>query len=182
MATCRGWLRARAAPQLAWDPAGGRVAVRASRPGSTPSHSDFLYLGRGNQYPIAMEGALKLKEISYIHAEGYQAGEMKHGPISLIDENMPVVALDSTGPALREDAEQRQRGERTGGQGDRIATEGDSLDSGLRRGRHLRAGSIGHAVSPGDGRACAASGIPHRRAPGRRRRPAANLAKTVTVE
>ena len=55
--------------------------------------SDFLYLGRGINYPLAMEGALKLKEISYIHAEGYPAGEMKHGPISLIDENMPVVAL-----------------------------------------------------------------------------------------
>jgi len=54
---------------------------------------DFLYLGRGNQYPIALEGALKLKEISYIHAEGYPAGEMKHGPIALIDENLPVVVL-----------------------------------------------------------------------------------------
>jgi len=57
------------------------------------TRSDFLYLGRGINYPLAMEGALKLKEISYIHAEGYPAGEMKHGPISLIDENMPVVAL-----------------------------------------------------------------------------------------
>jgi len=54
---------------------------------------DFLYLGRGINYPIALEGALKLKEISYIHAEGYPAGEMKHGPIALIDENMPVVAV-----------------------------------------------------------------------------------------
>ena len=54
---------------------------------------DFLYLGRGLNYPIALEGALKLKEISYIHAEGYPAGEMKHGPIALIDENMPVVVL-----------------------------------------------------------------------------------------
>ncbi len=54
---------------------------------------DFLYIGRGINYPIALEGALKLKEISYIHAEGYPAGEMKHGPIALIDENMPVVAL-----------------------------------------------------------------------------------------
>ena len=54
---------------------------------------DFLYLGRGINYPIALEGALKLKEISYIHAEGYPAGEMKHGPIALIDENMPVVVL-----------------------------------------------------------------------------------------
>ena len=57
------------------------------------NHSDFLYLGRGLQYPIALEGALKLKEISYIHAEGYPAGEMKHGPIALIDETMPTVAI-----------------------------------------------------------------------------------------
>jgi len=55
--------------------------------------SDFLYLGRGINYPIALEGALKLKEISYIHAEGYPAGEMKHGPIALIDENLPIVAI-----------------------------------------------------------------------------------------
>src|SRR5690606_30309369 len=54
---------------------------------------DFLYLGRGINYPIALEGALKLKEISYIHAEGYPAGEMKHGPIALIDEDLPIVAL-----------------------------------------------------------------------------------------
>ena len=53
--------------------------------------SDFLYLGRGIHYPIALEGALKLKEISYIHAEGYPSGEMKHGPNALIDENLPVV-------------------------------------------------------------------------------------------
>jgi glucosamine--fructose-6-phosphate aminotransferase (isomerizing) len=57
------------------------------------NNSDFLYLGRGINYPIALEGALKLKEISYIHAEGYPAGEMKHGPIALIDEKMPVVVL-----------------------------------------------------------------------------------------
>jgi glucosamine--fructose-6-phosphate aminotransferase (isomerizing) len=64
--------------------------------------SDFLYLGRGIHYPIALEGALKLKEISYIHAEGYPSGEMKHGPNALIDENLPVVVLatrDETDPA-----------------------------------------------------------------------------------
>ena len=59
--------------------------------------ANFLYLGRGINYPIALEGALKLKEVSYIHAEGYPAGEMKHGPIALIDENMPIVALMPTG-------------------------------------------------------------------------------------
>ncbi len=57
--------------------------------------NDFLYLGRGPNFPVALEGALKLKEISYIHAEGYPAGEMKHGPIALIDENLPVVVLAS---------------------------------------------------------------------------------------
>ena len=54
---------------------------------------NFLYLGRGFSYPVALEGALKLKEISYIHAEGYPAAEMKHGPIALIDSDMPVVAI-----------------------------------------------------------------------------------------
>ena len=57
---------------------------------------DVLYLGRGSNYPIALEGALKLKEISYIHAEGYAAGEMKHGPIALIDESVPVVVVAPT--------------------------------------------------------------------------------------
>ena len=61
--------------------------------GALSGAADFLYLGRGINYPIALEGALKLKEISYIHAEGYPAGEMKHGPIALIDEKMPVVVL-----------------------------------------------------------------------------------------
>ncbi len=55
--------------------------------------TNFLYLGRGLNFPVALEGALKLKEISYIHAEGYPAAEMKHGPIALIDENMPVVVI-----------------------------------------------------------------------------------------
>lgn len=61
-------------------------------------YHNFLYLGRGINFPIALEGALKLKEISYIHAEGYPAGEMKHGPIALIDENMPVVTIATQGP------------------------------------------------------------------------------------
>jgi len=73
-------------------------AIRASAPTERIAErfynrTDFLFLGRGINYPIALEGALKLKEISYIHAEGYPAGEMKHGPIALIDERMPVVAV-----------------------------------------------------------------------------------------
>ncbi len=68
------------------------TAIEQAAQGLVQAH-DFLYLGRGNQYPIALEGALKLKEISYIHAEGYPAGEMKHGPIALIDEQLPVVVI-----------------------------------------------------------------------------------------
>ena len=67
-----------------------RIAALAA---GLSTHSSALYLGRGSSYPIALEGALKLKEISYIHAEGYPAGEMKHGPIALIDRDMPVVVL-----------------------------------------------------------------------------------------
>jgi glutamine---fructose-6-phosphate transaminase (isomerizing) len=59
---------------------------------------DVLYLGRGPDYPVALEGALKLKEISYIHAEGYAAGELKHGPIALIDENVPIIVIAPSGP------------------------------------------------------------------------------------
>jgi len=86
---------------------------------------DFLFLGRGLNYPIALEGALKLKEISYIHAEGYPAGEMKHGPIALIDKNMPVVAIavrDHVRDKMLNNIEQvRTRG----GIVIAIATEGD---------------------------------------------------------
>jgi glucosamine--fructose-6-phosphate aminotransferase (isomerizing) len=65
------------------------------------AHSDFLFLGRGVNYPVALEGALKLKEISYIHAEGYPAGEMKHGPIALIDASVPVVAIAPRDPLFK---------------------------------------------------------------------------------
>src|SRR6185369_13712919 len=74
---------------------GAQLQVLARRYGHAIG---FLFLGRGAQYPIALEGALKLKEISYIHAEGYAAGEMKHGPIALIDETLPVVVLAPRGP------------------------------------------------------------------------------------
>ena len=85
----------------------------------------FLYLGRGTGYPIAMEGALKLKELSYIHAEGYQAGEMKHGPIALIDEHMPTVAI-----ATRDDLYEKMLGNISelrarNGSVIAVATEGD---------------------------------------------------------
>ena len=78
------------------------------------AHRNFLYLGRGINYPIALEGALKLKEISYIHAEGYPAGEMKHGPIALIDEDMPVVALLPAGPVFQKMASNLQQAKTRG--------------------------------------------------------------------
>jgi glucosamine--fructose-6-phosphate aminotransferase (isomerizing) len=76
---------------------------------------DVLFLGRGPLYPIALEGALKLKEISYIHAEGYAAGEMKHGPIALIDSNVPVVALCPSGPLFEKTASNLQEAAARGG-------------------------------------------------------------------
>ena len=78
-------------------------------------HTNFLYLGRGINYPIALEGALKLKEISYIHAEGYPAGEMKHGPIALIDEKMPVVALVPSGSVFNKMMANLQEAKTRGG-------------------------------------------------------------------
>ena len=77
---------------------------------------DVLYLGRGSCYPIAMEGALKLKEISYIHAEGYAAGEMKHGPIALIDKSVPVIAIAPSGPLFEKTASNLQEAAARGGQ------------------------------------------------------------------
>jgi glutamine---fructose-6-phosphate transaminase (isomerizing) len=77
---------------------------------------DVLFLGRGSCFPIAMEGALKLKEISYIHAEGYAAGEMKHGPIALIDPAVPVIAIAPSGPLFEKTASNLQEAAARGGQ------------------------------------------------------------------
>jgi glucosamine--fructose-6-phosphate aminotransferase (isomerizing) len=76
---------------------------------------DVLFLGRGSLYPIALEGALKLKELSYIHAEGYAAGEMKHGPIALIDASVPVIALCPSGPLFEKTASNLQEAAARGG-------------------------------------------------------------------
>jgi glucosamine--fructose-6-phosphate aminotransferase (isomerizing) len=86
----------------------------------------FLYLGRGINYPIALEGALKLKEISYIHAEGYPAGEMKHGPIALIDEAMPVVAIAVQDHVYDKMVSQIEQVKARGGTVIALATEGDT--------------------------------------------------------
>ena len=76
---------------------------------------DVLYLGRGPDYPLALEGALKLKEISYIHAEGYAAGEMKHGPIALIDESVPVIVIAPSGPLFDKTVSNMQEVQARGG-------------------------------------------------------------------
>jgi glucosamine--fructose-6-phosphate aminotransferase (isomerizing) len=92
--------------------------------------SDFLYLGRGINYPIALEGALKLKEISYIHAEGYPAGEMKHGPIALIDEKMPVVTIAPHDHVFEKMIGNIQEAKARGGSVIALTTEGhDSIQS-----------------------------------------------------
>jgi len=88
-------------------------------------HTDFLFLGRGIMFPLALEGALKLKEISYIHAEAYAAGEMKHGPIALIDENMPVVVIANRSPLYDKLISNLEQVRARDGQVIAIATEGD---------------------------------------------------------
>ena len=89
------------------------------------TRTDFLFLGRGINYPIALEGALKLKEISYIHAEGYPAGEMKHGPIALIDERMPIVAIAPSDHVFEKMIGNVQEAKARGGAVIAITTEGD---------------------------------------------------------
>jgi glucosamine--fructose-6-phosphate aminotransferase (isomerizing) len=87
---------------------------------------NFLYLGRGYNFPVALEGALKLKEISYIHAEGYPAAEMKHGPIALIDENMPVVFIATNDEIYDKVVSNIQEVKARGGRVIAIASEGDA--------------------------------------------------------
>ena len=100
----------RAAEVLANEDAIASLAVRVAKA------RDVLFLGRGNCFPIALEGALKLKEISYIHAEGYAAGEMKHGPIALIDPAVPVIAIAPSGPLFEKTASNLQEAAARGGQ------------------------------------------------------------------
>jgi len=95
------------------------------------NRTDFLFLGRGINYPIALEGALKLKEISYIHAEGYPAGEMKHGPIALIDERMPVVAIAPNDHVFEKMIGNVQEAKARGGSVIAFTTEGDPRMAGV---------------------------------------------------
>jgi glucosamine--fructose-6-phosphate aminotransferase (isomerizing) len=92
---------------------------------------DFLYLGRGLGFPVALEGALKLKEISYVHAEGYASGEMKHGPIALVDEELPVVGIALAGPGYDKVVSNLEEVRARGGKIIALATVGDSHIAGL---------------------------------------------------
>jgi glucosamine--fructose-6-phosphate aminotransferase (isomerizing) len=92
---------------------------------------DFLYLGRGYNFPIALEGALKLKEISYIHAEGYPAAEMKHGPIALVDENLPVVFVATKDKYYEKIVSNVQEIKARKGMVIAVATEDDSVIPGM---------------------------------------------------
>jgi glucosamine--fructose-6-phosphate aminotransferase (isomerizing) len=100
------------------------------------NRTDFLFLGRGINYPIALEGALKLKEISYIHAEGYPAGEMKHGPIALIDERMPVVAIAPNDHVFEKMIGNVQEAKARGGSVIAITTDGDNRMAALLDPQH----------------------------------------------
>src|SRR5690606_25900468 len=98
---------------------------------------DVLYLGRGTSYPVALEGALKLKEISYIHAEGYPAGEMKHGPIALIDEHVPVIFVAPGDGAFEKTASNAQEVAARGG---RVILLADA--TGIGKLKHLTQAAI----------------------------------------
>jgi glucosamine--fructose-6-phosphate aminotransferase (isomerizing) len=111
-------------------------AIKASAPMEKVAEkfynrTDFLFLGRGINYPIALEGALKLKEISYIHAEGYPAGEMKHGPIALIDERMPVVAIAPNDHVFEKMTGNVQEAKARGGSVIAITSAGDDRMAGI---------------------------------------------------
>ena len=92
---------------------------------------DFLYLGRGYNFPVALEGALKLKEISYIHAEGYPAAEMKHGPIALVDENLPVVFIATKDSYHEKIVSNIQEIKARKGKVIAVITEGDEIIPGM---------------------------------------------------
>ena len=147
-----------AEPHSRQDRGGAALAAPRSAsnwPRNFPTARDFLYLGRGIHFPIALEGALKLKEISYIHAEGYPAGEMKHGPNALIDETLPVVVLatrDESDPASK------LRYEKTLSNIQEVTARSRPRDRRGHRGRHdhRRPGGARHPHSAGHRAALAA--------------------------
>ena len=137
------------------------------------SARDVLFLGRGNQFPVALEGALKLKEISYIHAEGYAAGEMKHGPIALIDEELPVVVLATREPAYEKTLGNMEEVRARGGQVFAVVTEGDTHAAEPRADRADGARGAAAPLPAPHHRAAPVPRVPRGRPQGDRRGPAA---------
>jgi glucosamine--fructose-6-phosphate aminotransferase (isomerizing) len=126
--------------------------LRDERPFETLAHylsraRDVLYLGRGQSYPIALEGALKLKEISYIHAEGYAAGELKHGPIALIDENMPVIVIAPRDDLFEKTVSNMQEVAARGGQ-IVLVSDADAASVGCALNTHLSVPRLHPFVTP----------------------------------
>ena len=111
-------------------------------------HQHALFLGRGAQYPVALEGSLKLKEISYIHAEAYPAGELKHGPLALVDEDMPVVAVAPNGPLLDKLKSNLQEVRARGGRLIVFADGAAGMDDMAHHGAMLRVESGGSFIAP----------------------------------
>ena len=107
-----------------------------------------LFLGRGAHYPVALEGSLKLKEISYIHAEAYPAGELKHGPLALVDEDMPVVAVAPNGPLLDKLKSNLQEVRARGGELIVFADATAQIDGNAARGSILRIDAGGEFIAP----------------------------------
>jgi glucosamine--fructose-6-phosphate aminotransferase (isomerizing) len=126
--------------------------LRDERPYESLAHRlskarDVLYLGRGSSYPIALEGALKLKEISYIHAEGYAAGELKHGPIALIDENMPVIVIAPRDDLYDKTVSNMQEVAARGGQ-IVLVSDADPASTGCTIATHLAVPPVHRFVAP----------------------------------
>ena len=134
----------------------------------------MLYLGRGTSYPLALEGALKLKEISYIHAEGYAAGELKHGPIALIDENMPVVVIAPFDRVFEKTVSNMQEVAARGGNIILMTDAKGAAEATIElAGDDRAAGHGGDLHADGLCHSGAVAGLPYRRRDGHRRRPAA---------
>jgi glutamine---fructose-6-phosphate transaminase (isomerizing) len=128
------------------------TVLRDERPYETLAHRlskarDVLYLGRGSSYPIALEGALKLKEISYIHAEGYAAGELKHGPIALIDEKMPVIVIAPRDDLYDKTVSNMQEVAARGGQ-IVLVSDADAASTGCAIATHLAVPPVHRFVAP----------------------------------
>ncbi len=171
-APSRSWS---SAPRLRALPAGGRSGRSTPRPASADARPPLRQLARAScssaaatRYPAALEGALKLKEVSYVHAEGYAAGELKHGPISLLDAECPLVAVATRSSVYDKLISNVMEGRARDARVIAVATEGDAADRALRR-RRLLGPRHARGAQPGPGdHPAPAVRLPHRRSPAAR--------------